>query len=411
MNNKTSDTTKQPLWQYVPADDYKLPATSVEHTVRIGIAGLWQRLRPSKPKTETLFEAEDDLQTLSGTILDQIASPPDWCVATSALTAALETWLNSNQANHQPVVIVGAPHTNNAEILSLWAQEQKWRVIESPTAEDILAQNENWLDQLAGDDTPWVLPSLERCYLRHAQGLALIRRLFDQLCSDRASQGVIGCDSWAWAYLRHIWSGQLPLVFMAQAFTHQSLEAWFQSLAAGSDLAPFLFRQQDNGKYVLEPPPESAEEIDQAPEISNFLERLASHSRGIPGVAWALWRQSLQGEGDFSEALSEEERRQVHQNRASKIWVTPWEQLKQPSFPADFSQAQAFILHTLLLHNGLPANLLAQLLSLSATEVFQHLYSLQAAGLVESGAEVWRVSPLGYPVTRQFLQDEGYLTD
>ena len=370
---------------------------------------MWQKLRPPKPEPESVFKAEDDLQALSEAMLDQIVSAPDWHVATIALNGALEAWLNSNQADRQPVVIVGAPHTNNAEILKLWAEEQKWRVIEPPISDDILAQNENWLDQLTDDNTPWVLPSLEWCYLRHTQGLALIRRLFDQLWSDRVSLGVIGCDSWAWAYLRHIWSGRMPLVFMAQAFTHQSLEAWFKTLAAGSDLAPFLFRQQDNGKYVLEPPPELAEEIDPPVEISSFLERLASHSRGIPGVAWALWRQSLLGE--FNEALSEEERQQVHQFRATTVWVRSWDQLKQPAFPADFSQTQAFILHTLLLHNGLPVKLLAQLLSLPATEVFQHLCSLQAAGLVENGAELWRVSPLGYPVVRQFLQGEGYLTD
>jgi hypothetical protein len=342
-------------------------------------------------------------------MLDQIASAPDWRVAAMALNAALEAWLNSNLANRQPVVVVGAPHTNKAEILKLWAKEQKWRVIEPPTPDDILAQNEQWLGQLTDDDTPWVLPSLERCYLRHTQGLALIRRFFDQLWSDRVSHGLIGCDSWAWAYIRHIWSGRVPSVFVVQAFTHQSLEAWFQTLATGSDLAPFLFRQQDNGKYVLNPPPELAEEIDPPVEISNFLRRLASYSRGIPGIAWALWRRSLLGE--FNEALSEEERQQIHQFRATTIWVRSWDQLKEPSFPADFSRAQAFILHTLLLHNCLPTELLARLLSLSATEVFQHLCSLQAAGLVEEDAETWCVSPLGYPVVRQFLKGEGYLTD
>ena len=409
MNNQTSDTNKEPLWQYVPADDYLLPSATIEHVVRTGIVGLWQKLRPSKPKAEPLFKAEDDLQALSEAMLDQIASAPDWRVATTALNAALEAWLDSNQADRQPVVIVGVPHTNNAEILTLWAEEQKWRVIKPPTPEDILAQNESWLDQLTDDDTPWVLPSLERCYLRHAQGLALIRRFFDQVWSDRVSLGVIGCDGWAWAYLRHIWPGTMPLVFVAQAFTHEDLAAWFQALATGSDRAPFLFRQQDNGEYVLEPPPELAEEIDPPVEISNFLKRLASHSRGIPGVAWALWRQSLLGE--LNKALSEEQKQQVDQIRATTIWVSPWDQLKQPSFPAEISRVQATILHTRLLHNGLPAKLLAQLLSLSATEVFQHLYGLHAAGLVEKSAEMWRVSALGYPVVRRFLQGEGYLTD
>jgi hypothetical protein len=139
------------------------------------------------------------------------------------------------------------------------------------------------------------------------------------------------------------------------------------------------------------------------------LKRLAAYSRGIPGIAWALWRQSLLGE--FNDELSLEEQQEFHQSEATTIWVRPWDDLEHPSLPSDFDRVDAFILHTLLLHGGLPAGLLTNLLSLSATELIRHLYHLQAAGLVEEDAERWLVSPLGYPVVRRFLDNAGYLTD
>ena len=69
------------------------------------------------------------------------------------------------------------------------------------------------------------------------------------------------------------------------------------------------------------------------------------------------------------------------------------------------------VLHTLLIHGGLWSRILPELLPLSPMEILEHLYLLEASGLVESDQRFWRVTPAGYPAVRQVLQSEGYLTD
>lgn len=37
-----------PIWEYVPTGEFKIPSATLGHTVKGGIAGLWQRLRPAR---------------------------------------------------------------------------------------------------------------------------------------------------------------------------------------------------------------------------------------------------------------------------------------------------------------------------------------------------------------------------
>ncbi len=70
-----------------------------------------------------------------------------------------------------------------------------------------------------------------------------------------------------------------------------------------------------------------------------------------------------------------------------------------------------FILHNLLLHNGLSATTLAELMPLPKTQIVSNLLRLQSMELVQSSEDIWRVSALGYPGVREFLRSHGYLVD
>jgi hypothetical protein len=69
------------------------------------------------------------------------------------------------------------------------------------------------------------------------------------------------------------------------------------------------------------------------------------------------------------------------------------------------------VLHTLLLHNGLPLELMQQLLPLSPSQVMETLLRLEDCDLAVQADTVWQVAPQGYPAARQFLQGNGYLLD
>jgi len=68
-------------------------------------------------------------------------------------------------------------------------------------------------------------------------------------------------------------------------------------------------------------------------------------------------------------------------------------------------------LHSLLLHNGLSQAVLVEILPFSPNVITRTALVLKDAGLIEEHQGLWNVSPAGYPIVRQYLNGEGYLTD
>jgi hypothetical protein len=315
---------------------------------------------------------------------------------------------------------VGPPYHGTSEILTAWAQARGWRLVSAPSPEMILTGGQDWLTQFEEDDEPLVLPHLDHCYLRHYDGLTLLRRLLDHIISQ-SRRWLVGCDSWAWAYLSKALKVHtvFPTPFILEAFDHERLKIWFQQLAAESGEETFVFRQLDSGKYVL--PPATGDEASgdrsqgSGIETSDFLKNVAAYSRGIPGIAWALWRRSF----GFVNAMEEDGEENDKEAQAAgggsavyPILVKPWSQLNLPGFPSQgASLGLLMVLHALLIHGGLWSRILPELLPLSPMEIFEYLHLLEASGLVESGQGFWRVTPAGYPSVRLMLQSEGYLTD
>ena len=410
------------LWRFIHLDDYKKPVEPTREAVRRGISGLWTRLRGSRPLNKSAIE-EKDLHRVPQSLLDQAVARPEWHVFAPGVSEALKDWLAADQPDYWVQVVVGAPYSGVQEALTHWGSSKQWQVIEGPRPEQILQGGEDWLASLSENkDTPLVISRLERCYLRHYDGLSLVNRVLDLLTAIRR-RCVIGCDSWAWAFLCQALQVDhaLPPPFTLEPFDHNHLERWFSRLA-GSGKAGFAFRQADNGKPVLPPIPSHEDntgehesergqsntesEFDQA---SDFLKHLAAHSLGIPGVAWSIWRHSLRSSP--VEEMDDKSQEEVAFDQGPTIWVKPWTQIDLPSLPSASDHCHLFILHSLLLHSGLPTDILVRLLPFSPAEVTMSLHGLRSAGLIEQREEFWRVTALGYPAVRQTLKSEGYLVD
>jgi hypothetical protein len=395
-----------PLWQYVPLTDYQPPPVTMEHTVRTGLSAFWQRFRSEEPPAETPLKTEEELQSISGELLERIIPAPDSWPAALALDEALAEWLDSTEPHAPVIFVIDPPHGFNRDILPAWASLRAWQIVPPPTLTQVLDGETDWIRDGLSDSAPWVLPELERCYLRHAHGLTLVRGLLDQVCSGALGRGVIGCDSWAWAFLRRVWPGVFPPALILQSFDEQRLARWLQSLANASGLSNPLFRQADRGDYVL-PPPDAAE---GTAATSDFLKQLAAYSRGIPGIARAGWRASLRTVPD--ESIADADAAEKAADSATTFWITPWRRFRKPAPATGLLREHGFVLHTLLLHNGLPAEWLPKLLPLFPHAGLATLFRLETAGLVERQDDgLWRVAPLGYPAVRSFLKNEGYLTD
>jgi hypothetical protein len=71
----------------------------------------------------------------------------------------------------------------------------------------------------------------------------------------------------------------------------------------------------------------------------------------------------------------------------------------------------ARVLHNLLLHGGCSDEVLPHIQPASDGMLNRVLHKLDLAGIVERYQGEWRVTALGYPAARQYLESEGYLTD
>jgi hypothetical protein len=410
-----------PLWEFVPLTDYAPPAPDVMETTKHRVAMVWRQLRPNvePPLTEPMMAAEA-LAQLPAWQMRRAAPAPDWGAAADALGEALAPWQAARRgerlgsaARAQAVrLVVTPPHVDRAAFMAAWAEQEAWRVVPTPTAAQVLEGGGTWMtEQFDGGAGPWVLPELERLYLRHAAGLDLIRSFLDRAHAGELGQGLIGCDSWAWAFVKHVWRGWLPPALTPQAFDEVRLRHLFRSLAGAHGGRRLRFRQADDGHDILPPPDgEGESSAPDAPNtLSPFLHELAAYSRGNLGVAWAIWRTALQTEPN--EEMAEKEGDDDPRIIGQTVWVKPWDEVVHPTLPTRAGRDAAFVLHALLLHAGLPATTLAHLLPLTPSEITATLDLLWAAGVVEEVDARWRVSAVGMPAARDFLRSGNYLID
>ena len=396
----------QPLWQMVSLADYTLPTAPAREAAVKGVTALWRLIRGKDSKQVSPEKAEDQLRTFSETQLSRLSPAIDWHLGAKSLDIKLADWPDKKKQNIPIRFLIGPPYGGHTDILRLWAKMHGVSIIEPPVPEQILAQDKNWFSDLPDHDRPWVLPSLEHCYLRHADGLTVVRRFFERALSGRLGFGLVGCDSWAWSFFQKVGSFPQPGAITLQAFDSERLKVYFRELTLSSVPGLLRFRDSHSGGDIL---PACDTEKEATPATSPFLKQLAAQSRGILGVAWMHWRNSLCAEPNETPDPDPHSETGEHIVPKNTIWLRAG--FEEPSIPAGPNQDIAFVLHCLLFHNGLSVDLLAELLPLSRGEITSTLLLLKSGSLVEAHNNVWRVSALGYPVIRQFLKNNDYMVD
>ena len=278
----------------------------------------------------------------------------------------------------------------------------------SPTAAEIL-NHDDWIEHLLHiPKTPMVIPHLEWFFLRHHYGLDLLRKLLTWL-QEQNLRCLIGCNSWGWAYLEKAiqLAQSLPHPLTLAPCNQDHLGAWFTDLAADARRFGFAFRLSSNGKPVLSLL--SVEETTIVPEKSDYLRRLATFTRGNPGIAWAIWRSSLLYEPD--DDISEKAIESAQEDRKRTLWVRTLDQMDLIRLPVALSREQRFVLHTILLHGGLASADISNLLPSMPSETAQNIRHLQHTGLLTSDHGRWQVNKGYYPAIRSLLAQEGFLVD
>jgi len=370
--------------------------------------GVIDQLR-KPPPVQGEISQQQNFAAVPAFLLEKAAASPTWAGLVEAISAELAGWVADPTQTPAIQMVIGAPHCGVPEALTAWAKAQEWRLVEPPSIRQIKGGGEEWLRQFEhNQDMPLVIPRLEHLYLRHHDGLALLKGALGWL-ANRKGHSLIGINSWAYTYLNRVMeiNALITQPLCPAACDSSHLRIWFQELASGAERFGFVFRQSNNGKFVL--PPIGDPEADQGNGLTDYLEYLAAYSNGNPGVAWALWRQGLQYETDDS--IDEKAQASAEAGHNRTIWVKSWSQLELPSLSGVLAQNQLFILHALLLHGSLSLNALALILPIETGEVTRILHRLQAAGLVETAGDRWQVPAPVYPAVRNALSLEGYLTD
>jgi hypothetical protein len=409
--------TPPPTWEIVPIGEYSVPSNLDQTTVRKKWSALGRLFGMGANKVQSPLRAETDLRSLPRVKLEHLVPPIDWSPGAAALDDALADWSADGAPGPGVRVLVGQPFGGHAEILEHWAMAHEAPVLLAPSPESILAGDmgrlDDWVAQIdAQRDCPWVLPRLEQCYFRHVRGLQLARRLFELAFAGRLGRGLIGCDSWAWAYLKRVWPFPEIKVLTLQAFDGRKLGTYFLESALADRHKPVRFCHAKTGENLLPDPERDASDRDDFP-VSVELKRLAAHCRGNLGIARIYWRSRLRAEPDEDEdedAIEDDDAARSATSRDEEtVWLTT--DIEDPVLPAETGEEVVLVLHALLLHNGPPEHVLPDLLPLSHDRILSVLLRMKDLGLVEALHDRWRISALGYATARDALHTRGYLID
>lgn len=388
------------LWEVVPLDAFSAPKSSSEQIVRKWDAfkRLFQR---SSTTEESPFKPEAELRRLPRQFVEHLTEPVDWSSALSAFAAALNGW--SGTAEEPEVIfVVGPPWSGHAELLNAWASARRVFCVKPPTPQDILHNNLDWMQPLSDSDAFWVMPELERCYLRHAKGLDMVRSFLEQAMRGVYGPGIIGCDSWAWTYLQYVWPVPCSSVLTLQAFDAARLTRLLRQLSTARIKTRHCFKNVSNGETVL------CTEDDESAEVNAVIRQIAVRSRGNVGLALSYWREALRSEPETSDEVESRNDADRSGNEHT-VWVDSLP--TSPIPPDDGNDEVAFLLHTLLLHNGLSEELFQKVLPLGYLRIMALLLRLRRQRIVEQVAERWQIAPLAYIGVCTYLRQRNYLMD
>ena len=387
--DKIAETDKTSEHELIEISDYDAPAAPTDEAVRRLFHRFWLTINKHGDQP---YVAENSLHHTELEKLDEIVAPPACGPLVDDLSYSIDKWLSEvkpTRLEHIYVVLLPPGDRNN--ILLSWAEKKRMSVLQPPQRTELLDPNYKLPRIDVASDEPLVVPGLERWYLRHPQGLSVLRKLLDEITSLKRPC-VIGCNSWAYKFLSKAVGLHLllptPLTF--EPFNAERLGDWFSELAEAEDAT---FRSVKSGQDVLK--------LTKSDELqSDYLSRLASRSLGIPWVAWHLWRTSLRSRSDEKDSLKKSK------NDNATYWIAD---LQEAILPSQNREDTLFILHALLMHEQLSLQELRLVIPSDIDATI--LLLLERCSFVVKEDGQYSISAAKYPGIRQELLSAGFPGD
>lgn len=380
------------LARFQPLGAYDWPAMPTEHAMRAMFRRVSRRFTSDDNKP---FIADDRLRRTRLSQPDEFDTPACGLLRLE-LDATLGPWARQTRPDSWLKLVV-LPSCDRSGLVQDWAVRHQHQVLAPPGRGELLrAQDRPPLPSLDGPGV-LVIPRLERWYLRHRNGLTWIRALLVAL--DRLQRHcVIGCDSWAWQFLRKaaVADFMLPTGITFQAFDAARVHRWLSDLVQQRSAASITFRSAGSGEKLLS----LGEDLGRP---HNYFQQLAASSLGIPWVAWQLWNRSLRSRIEGPEA---DDGAAPADGDDQTMWVSALEEF---SLPGRHHEDALLILQAILLHDSLSIEEIG--LVVPSPDVLPMVAALANAGLVERSAGEVRCRPAAYPSIRQALSTAGMPMD
>ena len=397
------------LSEFLPLGRYEPPSSPAAHVAQ----RLLRRARRILGRDAGRVVEDDRLRQASRATIDDHTASPDCSLLARELDATLGDWADASGdvSPGDRLRLVVIPPGDVDALLETWASRHGHAVLDAPDTgalvvaatarEEIGTRVAVGLPDLDGTGV-LVVPRLERWFLRHRHGLGLVRALLAELATARR-RCVVGCNSWAWAYLGRAVEADLflpePLTFAP--FDAGRLRLWFKELAEHESTRNVVFRESASGKDVLA-------RGDDGELESDFLPSLAAESRGIPWVAWQLWQRSLRtrrvdkDEDGGRESPAGERSGADRTEDENTLWVVHADGFV---LPGGHERTAFLVLHALLLHGRLRVDELALVLPLVGESGI--VSALLRAGFVERVGGRYRCAPAAYPTIVERLATAG----
>ena len=393
LPNEKGDS--QPRQAMIALSDYEPPTMPTEHAM----LRLWKRI---KQHIQSLRQSESELalpakkfESATLKALDKVAGPPACGPLLDEFDGALADWRADPAGLHHYLVVL--PPCDSNDVIAAWAQSRGHAMLDAPPRHRLhetqpirFPEDEN--------DALLVIPRLEDWFLRHRNGLASVRALFTELAESNR-RCLIGCNSWAWAFLVRSAGAALvlPQPMSFAPFDALRLQQWFSELAAQEAGGQVVFRLAGSGADVLQ-------KKDDGHLNNSYLEQLASRSHGIPWVAWHQWRQSLHTRLDAGESSPS-----ATENDSRTLWINDVEDKSRPlelPLPLDDQESGLLVMHALLMHGSLNAAELAAVLPYPAGSGV--LAALLRAGFIQKHGDLLAPQAGAYPAIRSALKAAGF---
>lgn len=402
----------------IPVDEWNMPETSVRRSLKDAFRHILAQIRAGVAQEDETFKSLDNLPELDRSELQSLAPLPDASNLAGAISNALDASRSVALSSRNVTFLVAPPFLGVRSALEHFpelrsengAGADQWALIRPP--ENLLLDDQGARDWWDRQDLsrPWVIPELADFWLRHLSGLALIHELLRRVSAGGLARGLIGCSSWCWQF----WSSYFEAAHLAPLtpapMTAAMLGDWFEYLASGAGAQGVIARMADDGLYVLP----TADMVDgKKRKHSGFLRDLASVSRGNPGVALAIWQQSLRAQPEDRAETENIKEPPAEGGGCARCWVVPFDQLSLPVVPQIQGDSIGLVLHALLLHDGLDASMLGLVTGIREPELGFVLARLARSDLIEQteAGNCWKVTALGYPSIRRHLQGWGFPVD